>query len=133
MPLESKQDEIDISHYQALSDSSAGKLAYVQTGYISDISIPTGRETVVHVVNWVNEKLNLVSFFSIGAQNLAATALADRGSQMAVEIEDITRNQEKLPFVLSVDPNGLYSTINTFNEGCDYRLQSTVFRLRKLH
>lgn len=35
-----------------------------------------------------------------------------------------------LPLVLTVDSNGLYSTITTLHEGSDYRLHPTVARMR---
>ena len=39
---------------------------------------------------------------------------------------------EQLPFVLSIDSNGLYSTNTTLHEGHDYRLRPTVGLIRGL-
>ena len=48
----------------------------------------------------------------------------------AESIQRLVKFDDDLPFVLTVDSNGLYSTITTLSEGSDYRLRPTVARLR---
>lgn len=66
----------------------------------------------------------------MGAEIMAATSSADRGSLMAQSIRILNGHGIKLPIVLAVDSRGLYSTITTPHEGADYRLRPTVSRLR---
>ena len=49
---------------------------------------------------------------------------------MAETIQDLLQFDDGLPFALTVDSNGLYSTITTLHEGSDYRLRPTVSRIR---
>ena len=49
---------------------------------------------------------------------------------MAEGIKRALRMATPLPFILSVDSHGLYSTITTLHDGQDYRLRPTVSRMR---
>lgn len=117
--------------YLAFSDASMGRSAYGQTGYLSGIYMPMeGDYGFYHVLDWVSGKQRRVSFSSIGAEILAAATSTDRGALMAERIGVLNGRNKKLPFVLSVDSNGIYTTITTLHEGADYRLRPTVSRLR---
>ena len=116
--------------YLAFSDASQGTSSYGQTGYISGIFLPAGGASVFHTLDWLSCKQKRVAFSSTGAEILAAASSADRGSLMAQSISILTGATKCLPFVLTVDSRGLYSTITTLHEGADYRLRSTVARLR---
>lgn len=116
--------------YLAFSDASQGKTPYGQTGYVSGIHLPAGGASVFHVLDWLSKKQSRVSFSSIGAEILAAATSADRGSLIAEQLQVVHDSQEKLPFILTVDSHGLFSTITTLHEGSDYRLRPTVARMR---
>lgn len=49
---------------------------------------------------------------------------------MAEQLQEVHGATSPLPFVVTVDSNGLYSTITTLHEGSDYRLRPTVQRKR---
>ena len=49
---------------------------------------------------------------------------------MAESLQALQKATVKLPFVLTVDLQGLYSTVTNLHEGADYRLRSTVARMR---
>jgi len=49
---------------------------------------------------------------------------------MAEQLQAIHQSETTLPFILTVDSNGLYSTVTTLHQGLDYRLRPTVFRMR---
>lgn len=49
---------------------------------------------------------------------------------MADCLEVSQGSESSIPFVLTVDSHGLYSTVMTLHEGADYRLRPTVSRLR---
>lgn len=122
--------DVGNSVYLAFSDASTGKSSYGQTGYLSGMYLPAGGKSVYHVIDWHSGKQTRVSFSSIGAEILAAATSADRGALMAECLQSIHGEEEKVPFVLTVDSNGLYSTITTLHEGSDYRLRPTVARIR---
>ena len=65
----------------------------------------------------------------MGAEILAAANSSDRGSIMAESFQALHKATIKLPFVLTVDSHGLYSTVTTLHEGADYRLRPTVARM----
>ena len=48
----------------------------------------------------------------------------------AESIQNLADFDDCLPFVLTVDSHGLYSTITTLRDGSDYGLRPTVARLR---
>ena len=121
---------LEIPCYLAFSDSSQGTSSYGQTGYISGIFLPAGGENIFHTLDWLSCKQKRVAFSSMGAEILAAASSADRGSLMAQSIRILNDDEKNLPFVLTVDSRGLYSTITTLHEGADYRLRPTVSRLR---
>lgn len=114
--------------YLAFSDASQGKSCYGQTGYVSGIFLPAGG--VFHALDWQSCKQSRVAFSSIGAEILAAATSADRGSMLAERLPIVFGSPSSLPFALTVDSNGLYSTITTLHEGHDYRLRPTVSRMR---
>jgi len=116
--------------YLCFSDASTGSSSYGQTGYISGIYLPAGGESVYHALDWVSCKQSRVSFSSIGAEILAAATSTDRGSLMAERLQVLYNTAEPLPFVLTVDSHGLYSTVTILHEGSDYRLRPTVARMR---
>ena len=109
---------------------SQGSNSYGQTGYLSGMHLSAGGERIYHLVDWHSAKKSRVSFSSIGAEILAAAYSADRGSLMSNCIAKLYGSSAKLPFILSVDSHGLYSTIKTLHEGKDYRLRPTMARLR---
>lgn len=119
---------LDNPSYLAFSDASQGSQSYGQTGYISGLYLPGG--SVFHALDWHSSKQRRVAFSSIGAEILAAATSTDRGSLMAERHQTVYGSPIQLPFVLSVDSNGLYSTITTLHEGHDYRLRPTVARMR---
>ena len=116
--------------YLAFSDASVGKSAYGQTGYISGIYFPDGNRRLFHAIDWLSCKQQRICFSSIGAKILAAAASTDRASLLAERLQEILKSTAKLPFTLTVDSFGLYSTITTLHEGNDYRLRPTVARMR---
>lgn len=116
--------------YLALSDASQGSSSYGQTGYISGLYLPAGGSHVFHVLDWHSSKQSRVAFSSIGAEILAAATSTDRGALMAERHQVLYGSSQPLPFILTVDSNGLYSTITTLHEGHDYRLRPTVSRIR---
>lgn len=108
--------------YLAFSDESTGMGSYGQTGYVSGIFLLAGDVQIYHVIDWLSSKQTRVSFSSIGAEILAAATSADRGSHMSETVGILNRSKPSLPFVLSIDSLGLYSTITTLREGSHYRL-----------
>lgn len=96
--------------------------------YIGNIP-PSGGARIHHSIDWLSCKQNRVSFSSIGAEILAAAPSTDSGLLMAESIARVTDVQPPIPFVLSIDSHGLYSTITTLHEGADYRLRPTVARM----
>ena len=92
--------------------------------------LPAGGERIYHVVDWLSCKQSRVCFSSIGAEILAAATSTDRGSLMAERLQEVHGSSSALPFILTVDSNGLHSTITTLHEGSDYRLRPTVQRMR---
>ena len=125
-----KPQSITNPSYLGFSDASQGKTSYGQTGYVSGIHISAKGGGIFYLIDWVSSKQGRVSFSSIGAEILAAATSADRGSMTAESIQGLVRFDDGLPFILTVDSNGLYSTITTLSEGSDYRLRPTVARLR---
>ena len=97
---------------------------------MSGIHLPAKGGGIFYLIDWLSGKQGRVSFSSIGAEILAAATSADRGSMMAETIQDLLQFDDGLPFALTVDSNGLYSTITTLHEGSDYRLRPTVSRIR---
>lgn len=71
-----------------------------------------------------------MSFTSIGAEILAAATSTDRGALMAECLQVVNGSTFPLPFVLTINSHGLYSTVTTLHEGTDYRLRPTVARMR---
>jgi len=122
--------KLDNPSYLAFSDASQGSGSYGQTGYISGVYLPAGGENIFHALDWLSCKQSRVSFSSIGAEILAAATSADRGSLMSERITALHNAETTLPFVLTVDSHGLYSTVTTLHEGSDYRLRPTVARMR---
>lgn len=122
-------DDVNPS-YLSFSDASHGSTSYGQTGYLSGIYLPAGGEFIYHLLDWLSCKQTRVAFSSIGAEILAAATSTDRGSLMAERLQIVFKSDVPLPFVLTVDSNGLYSTITTLHEGSDYRLRPTVARMR---
>ena len=45
-------------------------------------------------------------------------------------LQMVFASKEPLPFVLTVDSHGLFSTVTTLHEGSDHRLRPTVARMR---
>ena len=66
----------------------------------------------------------------MGAEILAAATSADRGSMISERLQMVFASKEPLPFVLSVDSHGPFSTLTTLHEGSDYRFRPTVARMR---
>ena len=118
--------KLDQPSYLAFSGASQGRGAYGQTGYVSGVYLPAGGERIFHVIDWLSCKQSRVCFSSIGAEILAAATSTDRGSLMAEQLQEVHGATSLLPFVPTVDSNGLYSTITTLHEGSDYRLRPTV-------
>ena len=125
-------EQFDNPSYLAFSDASQGKTSYGQTGYVSGIYIPSKHkpQSIFHMIDWLSQKQSRVSFSAIGAEILAAATSADRGSMMAERITLAMSRKTPLPFILTVDSHGLYSTITTLHDGQDYRLRPTVSRMR---
>lgn len=121
-------DTLEDPSYLAYSDASQGSSSYGQTGYISGLYLSGGRN-IFHVLDWHSSKQSRVVFSSIGAEILAAATSTDRGSLMAERHKVLYGSPKTLPFVLTVDYNGLYCTIKTLHEGNDYRLRPTVSRI----
>lgn len=122
-----------LPRYLAFSDASQGKTSYGQTGYVSGLLVPSGGgRSIYHVLDWTSAKQARVSLSSIGAEILAAALSADRGYLMASCIVEAYGSNVKLPFVLTMDSDGLHSTITTLHEGRDYRLRASVARLHDL-
>ena len=118
----------DQSVYLAFSDARSGSSSYGQTGYVSGIFFPSSR--IYHVIDWHSSKQKRVSFSSIGAEILAADESAGRASFMTYLLNEMYTSTAKLPFVLTVDSHGLYSTVSTLHERQDYCLRPTVARIR---
>ena len=116
--------------YLCFSDASQGSNWYGQMGYLSGMHLSAGGEHIYHLVDWHSAKQSRVSFSAIGAEILAATYSADRGSLMSDCIAKLYGSSAKLPLILSGDSHGLYSTIITLPEGKEYMLRPTVARLR---
>ena len=125
-----KPEKIQSPTFLGFSDVSQGKSSYGQTGYVAGIHLPAKGGGIYHLIDWISGKKGRIFFSSIGAEILAAATSADRGSMMAESIQNLLAFQAGLPFVLTVDSNGLYSTLTTLREGSDYRLRPTVERLR---
>lgn len=121
-------EELTDPSYLAFSDASQGKCRYGQTGYISGLYLPWGR--IFHALDWQSCKQSRVEFSSIGPEILAAATSADRGSMITECLQEFFGSSVPLPFVLTVDSNGLFSTITTLHEGHEYRLRPTVARMR---
>ena len=116
--------------YLSFTDASQGSGSYSRTGYVSGRFLSAGWERVYHVLDWVSTRWKRVAFSSMGIEILAEATSSDRGSLVADSLQSLHQSTKKLPFVLSVDSNGLYSTITTLHEGMDYRLRPNVARLR---
>lgn len=122
--------DIDDWTYLAFSDAKTGRSSYGQTDYLSETKLPCRGRSVYHAIDWHTGKQNRVSFSSIRAEILAAAISADRRALMAESIQCTHGEQDVLPFMLTVDSNGLYFPIKTKQEGSNYRLRPTVGRMK---
>ena len=116
--------------YLCFSDASHGSTSYGQTGILSRIYLPAWGAGVYRVLDWHSCKQSRVAFSSIGAEILAAATSTDRGSLMAESLKRVYGSDVPLPFILTVDSHGLYSTVKTLHEGTDYCLRPTAARIR---
>lgn len=80
-----------------------------------------GQSSAYHVLDWHSSKQARVSFSSAGAEILAAAESADRALLLSECAARILSLSHPIPFALTVDFYGLYSTITTLHEGIDYR------------
>ena len=64
------------------------------------------------------------------AETLVAATSWDRGSLMAERSQALHKATVKLPFVLTVDSHGMYSTVIPLHESADYRSRPTVARMK---
>ena len=60
------------------------------------------------MIKWLSGKQGSIFFSSIGGEILPAAKLADRGSMLAEIIKKLLVPDTDLPFVLTVESNGLY-------------------------
>ena len=102
---------------------------YGQTGYFPESSLQGYRCTIL----WIGivPKQYMVSFSSFEAEILAAAESAYRARSMTHCLQKLHGSSVQLPLVLTVDLSGLHATITTLHEGHDFRIRSTVARLRE--
>ena len=116
--------------YLAFSDASHGSTPFGQTGYVSSMYLPAGSGGLYHVIDWLSCKQTCVVFSSIGDEILAAETFSGRESMISERLKVVFSAEHPLPFVLTVDSHGLFSTAKTLDEGSEYRLRPTVARMR---
>lgn len=116
--------------YLAFSDASQVRSLYGQAGYIVGVYFHVCDGGVFHVIDWMSAIQKRVSFLSIRAELIAAATSTDRASHVSEGLKQLCGSQKSLPLILTVDSNGLYTTLTTLHEGSDYRLRPVVSRLR---
>lgn len=82
-----------------------------------------------YVIDWVSTKQKRISHSSYGAEILACAEADDRGYYLKMGLRSLfpkanMRNE------ITIDSRGLYDTISTLHEGCEYSLRQTVQRIR---
>lgn len=97
--------------YLAFSNAIQGKSSYGQTVYISGIYLSGGSK--FQALYCQSSKQILVAFSYNGAEILAAATSADRGSMIAQYTQQLFGSPIPLPFIVTLDSNGLFSIITT--------------------
>lgn len=116
----------------ALSDASHQKdKDYGQTDLLIGIlcQCKLQKRSTFHVIDWVSQKQQRVSYSSYGSEILAA-ATADEFSFYYKQAINTLFPLSPLKLELNVDSKALWDTITTLHEGRVYRLRSTMQRLR---
>lgn len=72
-----------------------------------------------HTLYWESTNKSRVAFSSIVAEIIAAATSTDRRYLMAERHKVLYGSRTTFTIVLTVDSNGLYSTITTLHEGHD--------------
>lgn len=85
---------------------------------------------IYHALDWNSSKQSSVAFSIIGAEILANATSTDQGFLLAERHQIVYGSSYPLPFIRTVDYNGLYSTIKTLHEENYFRLRPTVLQMR---
>ena len=124
----SPKSKIITANVTTFSDASF-KATYGQTGILTGIYFETNNTSAYHLIDWSSMKQRRVSYSAFGAETIARADADDRGFNLREGLRAVTSNK-KIEHHLHVDSRGLYDTITTLHEGKDYRLRTTVQRLR---
>jgi hypothetical protein len=85
---------------------------------------------IYFITDWHSASLKSVTFFSTGAEILAAANAADCGLALTTIVRQFASAPKKVLFELTLDSRGTLDTMATLHEGRDFRLRPTVCRLR---
>ena len=122
--------EVIVSSFSDASFNHSDSSGYGQTGLITGLRIKQKDGVdLFHPLDWTSSKQKRVSYSPYGAEVLACAEAEDRGYYLKMGLMSIfpltkVRNE------LCTDSRCLYDTVTTLHEARDYRLRSTVQRIR---